>query len=185
MDQMADETTLRADEKDKRKAHTRPDNAAWVRGEKCQSDEVNSWRVSAENERGESSRGTDFNQPRKKNNSPPRLFSLNKKQMRYSAAVSNNTDDLSASQQSNMAVDCADIVLNCLFCRLYGILPDSCERLTNHCWPNYKHVVTTVESTHSEDDDSCVELDCGFFGSCHDASDCLELAMEVSEICFH
>ncbi|MED6248672.1 hypothetical protein ATANTOWER_003383 [Ataeniobius toweri] len=85
-------------------------------------------------------------------------------------------------------VDCADIVLNCLFCRFHDmipILPDYCQRLTNHCWPNYKHVDRTVESSDSnDDDDSCVELDCGWFGTCHDASDCLELAMEVSEICY-
>lgn len=87
--------------------------------EKCQSDEVNSWRVgnSAENEHGESSRGTDFNQPRKKNNSPPRLFSLNKNQMRYSAAVSTNTDDLSASQQSNMAGQCQQNIQRIICCQ--------------------------------------------------------------------
>ncbi|MEQ2237492.1 hypothetical protein ILYODFUR_023598 [Ilyodon furcidens] len=86
------------------------------------------------------------------------------------------------------SVDCADIVLNCLFCRFHDmipILPDYCQRLTNHCWPNYKHVDRTVESSDSDDDDDfCVELDCGWFGTCHDASDCLELAMEVSEICY-
>ncbi|XP_017160180.1 myoD family inhibitor domain-containing protein 2 isoform X2 [Poecilia reticulata] len=85
-------------------------------------------------------------------------------------------------------VDCADIVLNCLFCRFHDmipILPDCCQGLTNHCWPSYRHVDHTGESLHSDDDDSCVELDCGLFGNCHDASDCLELAMEVSEICYH
>ncbi|MEQ2177877.1 hypothetical protein GOODEAATRI_008217 [Goodea atripinnis] len=91
-------------------------------------------------------------------------------------------------QLTGPGVDCADIVLNCLFCRFHDmipILPDYCQRLTNHCWPNYKHVDRTVESSDSDDDDdSCVELDCGWFGTCHDASDCLELAMEVSEICY-
>uniref|UniRef100_A0A3B3XBU1 MyoD family inhibitor domain containing 2 n=1 Tax=Poecilia mexicana TaxID=48701 RepID=A0A3B3XBU1_9TELE len=86
------------------------------------------------------------------------------------------------------SVDCADIVLNCLFCRFHDmtpILPDCCQGLTSHCWPSYRHVDHTGESLHSDDDDSCVELDCGLFGNCHDASDCLELAMEVSEICYH
>uniref|UniRef100_A0A3B4F378 MyoD family inhibitor domain containing 2 n=2 Tax=Haplochromini TaxID=319058 RepID=A0A3B4F378_9CICH len=84
--------------------------------------------------------------------------------------------------------DCAGIVLNCLFCRFYDMihmLPDSCKGLANHCCPSYKHVITTAESASSSDDDSYIDLDCGVFGSCHDASDCLELAMEVSEICYH
>ncbi|XP_030584395.1 myoD family inhibitor domain-containing protein 2 [Archocentrus centrarchus] len=107
---------------------------------------------------------------------------------RSSSAASYNTDSLSSSQQSNTGVDCAGIVLSCLFCRFYDMilmLPDSCEGLTNHCCPSYKHVITTVESTSGSDDDSHIDLDCGVFGSCHDASDCLELAMEVSEICYH
>uniref|UniRef100_A0A3B5QW45 MyoD family inhibitor domain containing 2 n=1 Tax=Xiphophorus maculatus TaxID=8083 RepID=A0A3B5QW45_XIPMA len=86
------------------------------------------------------------------------------------------------------SVDCADIVLNCLFCRFHdmvSILPECCQGLTNHCWGSYRHVDHTRESLHNDDDDSCVELDCGLFGNCHDASDCLELAMEVSEICYH
>lgn len=86
------------------------------------------------------------------------------------------------------SVDCAGIVLNCLFCRFYDMihmLPDSCKGLANHCCPSYKHVITTAEAASSSDDDSYIDLDCGVFGSCHDASDCLELAMEVSEICYH
>uniref|UniRef100_A0A3B4XNP8 MyoD family inhibitor domain containing 2 n=1 Tax=Seriola lalandi dorsalis TaxID=1841481 RepID=A0A3B4XNP8_SERLL len=86
------------------------------------------------------------------------------------------------------SVDCAGMVLNCLFCRFYdmiGMLPDSCERVARHCCPNYKQVLTTAESTPSSDDDSHIDLDFGLFSSCHDASDCLELAMEVSELCYH
>ncbi|KAM7423181.1 hypothetical protein PAMA_010960 [Pampus argenteus] len=104
------------------------------------------------------------------------------------SAASSSTDSLSSSQQSNTGVDCAGIVLSCLFCRFYDMilmLPDPCVRVANHCCPNYKQVVTTVDSTSSSDNDSHVDLDCALFGSCHDASDCLELAMEISEICYH
>ena len=86
------------------------------------------------------------------------------------------------------SVDYAGIVLNCLFCRFYDMihmLPDSCERAANHCCPSYKQVVTTVASTPSSNDDTCMDLDCGLLSCGQDASDCLELAMEISEICYH
>uniref|UniRef100_A0A8C5HYP4 MyoD family inhibitor domain-containing protein n=1 Tax=Gouania willdenowi TaxID=441366 RepID=A0A8C5HYP4_GOUWI len=87
----------------------------------------------------------------------------------------------------SLSVDCAGMVLNCLFCQfcdLFHMLPDSCARLVNHCCPNYKHIITTIESTPSNEDDVC-DLDCGLFSCCHDAGDCLELAMEVSQLCYH
>ncbi|XP_053301916.1 myoD family inhibitor domain-containing protein 2 [Pleuronectes platessa] len=73
-----------------------------------------------------------------------------------------------------MDVDCAGIILNCLFCRF-----DS-----SNCCPNYKQVVTAAESASSSDDDSCTDLDCGLLSACNEGGDCLELAMEVSELCF-
>lgn len=82
------------------------------------------------------------------------------------------------------SVDCAGMVLNCLFCRFYDMilmLPASCES----CCPNYKQVITTGESTLSANDDSFMDLDCGLLSSCQDASDCLELAMEMSELCYN
>ncbi|XP_028263159.1 myoD family inhibitor domain-containing protein 2 [Parambassis ranga] len=82
-------------------------------------------------------------------------------------------------------VDCAGIVLSCLFCRFYDMIHMLPEGLTNHCCPDYKQVVSSVESTPSTDEDFCTDLDCGLLSSCRDASDCLELAMEVSEICYH
>ncbi|KAI3370442.1 hypothetical protein L3Q82_025207, partial [Scortum barcoo] len=129
---------------------------------------------------------TEAQRPGECDSSP--LFSLKMYLRRSSSAASSITDSLSSSQQSSMGVDCAGIVLNCLFCRFYDMilmLPDSCEKVANHCCPNYKQVAATVESTSSNNDDSCMDLDCGLLSSCHDASDCLELAMEVSELCYH
>ncbi|XP_035980463.1 myoD family inhibitor domain-containing protein 2 [Fundulus heteroclitus] len=183
MEQKAVETTLKPDVKDKGIVNIHEGNPAWARGERFQSrDKAGSvrWTASVENETGETS--GDLGEQGET------LFPPNKHPRKSSSPSSGITNDLSSSPKSNMGVDCADIVLNCLFCRFHDmipILPDCCQRLTNHCWPNYKQVDRTVESTHSDDDDSCVELDCGFCGSCHDASDCLELAMEVSEICYH
>nr|XP_020489444.1 myoD family inhibitor domain-containing protein 2 [Labrus bergylta] len=100
------------------------------------------------------------------------------------SAASSTTDSMSPSQQ----IDCAGIILNCLFCRFYDMmlmLPASCERVANHCCPSYKQVMTTSETTPSTNDDSCVDFDCGLCNSCHDAGDCLELAMEISQLCYH
>ncbi|KAM9758279.1 myoD family inhibitor domain-containing protein 2 [Menidia menidia] len=144
---MADETTLKADVKDKRRAEAE-ENSARVREERSQSGKMHL--------------------------------------RRSSSAVS---ESQSSSKQTNTGVDCADVVLKCLFCRfsdLIFMIPDSCGRLTDHCCPDYKYVITTVElDTTPDDGDDCAAFNCGFLGSCHDASDCLELAMEVSEVCYH
>ncbi|XP_027135016.1 myoD family inhibitor domain-containing protein 2 [Larimichthys crocea] len=191
MDQMADEMTLRADVKDKRRVNTAEESSTLVRGENTQSEaQVSDWRLgsSAETEPGETSRDTDAQQPRECDSSSP-LFSLKRYLRRSSSATSSSssTDSLSSSQPSNTGVDCAEIVLNCLFCRFYDmilLLPCSCERVANHCCPNYKQVVTPPESPSSSDD-YCTNMDCGLFNPGQDASDCLELAMEISEICYH
>lgn len=65
------------------------------------------------------------------------------------------------------------------------MLPNSCERAADSCCPNYKHVVAQVEAASSANDDSCMGWDFGLFNSCQDAGDCLELAMEISELCYH
>ncbi|XP_014877279.1 myoD family inhibitor domain-containing protein 2 [Poecilia latipinna] len=175
MEQMAAETTLKAEMEDKGVANLKEDNPAWAREERFRN--VN---ASAEDKQGETS-----GDPKRRGDG---LFALNESQRKSLSPSSGTTNDLTSPPKSTMGVDCADIVLNCLFCRFHDmipILPDCCQGLTSHCWPSYRHVDHTGESLHSDDNDSCVELDCGLFGNCHDASDCLELAMEVSEICYH
>ncbi|XP_039972435.1 myoD family inhibitor domain-containing protein 2 [Xiphias gladius] len=179
--------TLRADVKDKGKVNTAEESSSWVRGERIQSEaQVSNRRLSAtaETEPGDTSRDTDA----ECDFSSSPLLSLKMYLRRSSSAASSTADSLSSSQQSNMGVDCAGMVLNCLFCRFYDMilmLPDSWERVANHCCPNYKQVTPTAESIPSYDDDSCIDFDCGLISSCHDANDCLELAMEVSELCYH
>ncbi|XP_026202739.1 myoD family inhibitor domain-containing protein 2-like [Anabas testudineus] len=188
MDQMADEITLRADVKDKERVNTAEESAAWVRGERIQTEsQVNARRPSTttESKPEETNADTDAQQPRKCDRSSSPLFSLKMYLRRSSSTESSTEGSLSSSQQSNTGVECAGIVLNCLFCQFYDMmlmLPDSC---TNHCCPNYKQVIPTVESTPSSDNEFWTDLDCGLFTSCHDANDCLELAMEVSELCYH
>uniref|UniRef100_A0A3B4A224 MyoD family inhibitor domain containing 2 n=1 Tax=Periophthalmus magnuspinnatus TaxID=409849 RepID=A0A3B4A224_9GOBI len=84
-------------------------------------------------------------------------------------------------------VDCAGIVLNCLFCQFYDMilqLPASCKKIVNQCCPNYQQVTPTAQSPVSEES-SYTDWDCGLLASCKDANECLELAMEVSEMCYH
>lgn len=73
---------------------------------------------------------------------------------------------------SSSTVDCAGMLLDCLFCRFYEVivsLPDS--------WQN-------DAAAAAASDDSGPGCDCGLLGSCQDASDCVELAMEMSEMCY-
>ncbi|XP_033483368.1 myoD family inhibitor domain-containing protein 2 [Epinephelus lanceolatus] len=187
MDQMADEMTLRADVKDKGRVNSAEESSTWVRGERMQSEAQGSdWRLgaSADTEPGDTGRDTDTQRPRECDSSSSPLFSLKMYLRRSSSTASSSTDSLSSSQQ----IDCAGIVLNCLFCRFYDMilmLPDSCERVVNRCCPTYKQVITAMESAPSSNDESRKDWDCGLFNSCHDASDCLELAMEISELCYH
>ncbi|XP_030275043.1 myoD family inhibitor domain-containing protein 2 [Sparus aurata] len=187
MDQMADEMTLRADQKDKGRVNTAEESSTWARGERTQNEAgASDWRLGApaETEPGETGRDTDAQQPRECDIPSSPLFSLKTYQRRSSSASSSTTDSLS-SQQSNVGVDCAGIVLKCLFCRFYDLflmLPESCERVAKRCCPDYKQV---MESTPSSNEDSCQDWDCGLLSSCQDTSECLELAMELSEICYH
>ncbi|KAK2500863.1 hypothetical protein MC885_021666 [Smutsia gigantea] len=46
----------------------------------------------------------------------------------------------------------------------------------------YRH---TSDESHARNDCNCgCDVDCSLLESCHETSDCLELAMEISEICY-
>ncbi|XP_062250604.1 myoD family inhibitor domain-containing protein 2 [Platichthys flesus] len=175
MDQMADEMTLRADVRDKGRANAAEEGSRRVRGERIQFEaQVRNWGP-AENKAGDTSGDTDAQQLRECDRSSSPRFSLKKYLRRSSSKASSSTESLSSSPQSNMDVDCAGIILNCLFCRFNS----------SNCCPNYKQVITAAaESASSSDGDSCTDLDCGLLSACNEGGDCLELAMEVSELCF-
>lgn len=65
------------------------------------------------------------------------------------------------------------------------MLPDTCETVcTNTCCPSYRYHHTSDEG-HSRNDCNCnCDMDCSLFESCHETGECLELAMEISEICY-
>jgi hypothetical protein len=79
-------------------------------------------------------------------------------------------------------------VLDCLFCRFYDLLvmlPTSCERAVHHCCPTYKQVASRANQGPADGQSSFLDCDCCLLDCCQDASECLELAMEMSEMCFH
>ncbi|XP_026977281.1 myoD family inhibitor domain-containing protein 2 isoform X1 [Sagmatias obliquidens] len=85
--------------------------------------------------------------------------------------------------------DCASLILTCLFCQFLDcllMLPDTCETVcTSLCCPSHRYRHTSDES-HSRNDCNCnCDIDCSLFESCQETSECLELAMEISEICYH
>ncbi|XP_034446081.1 myoD family inhibitor domain-containing protein 2-like [Hippoglossus hippoglossus] len=93
------------------------------------------------------------------------------------------------SYQPGTGDDCAALLLSCLYCRfheLMALLPDTCERAVSRCFPSYKYIMAASE--WDEQGQGCcghkLELDCNFFDSCKDAGDLVELAMEISEVCY-
>ncbi|XP_027144594.1 myoD family inhibitor domain-containing protein 2-like [Larimichthys crocea] len=93
------------------------------------------------------------------------------------------------SYQPDTGDDCAALLLACLYCRFHELmvlLPDTCERAVSRCFPSYRYIKASTER-EQQGKDCCnykVELDCNCCGSCHDAGELIELAMEISEVCY-
>ncbi|KAK9973604.1 hypothetical protein ABG768_024323 [Culter alburnus] len=101
---------------------------------------------------------------------------------RYSTASSS----LSDSQERGDL--CARIVLNCLFCQFYDLflmLPETCERAANSICPTYMLFSPPAEPAHNTNWNCGCDFDCGLRDACHETGECLELAMEISEVCYH
>ncbi|XP_040007624.1 myoD family inhibitor domain-containing protein 2-like [Xiphias gladius] len=93
------------------------------------------------------------------------------------------------SYQPGTGDDCAGLLLACLHCRFHELmvlLPDTCERAVSRCFPSSRYVMATSEGDQQGKDcfNYKLELDCNFCGSCQDAGELLELAMEISEMCY-
>ncbi|KAJ6668249.1 hypothetical protein lerEdw1_015626 [Lerista edwardsae] len=85
--------------------------------------------------------------------------------------------------------ECATLILACLFCQFWDflfMLPDVCENwLINVCCPSYRYRQTSSDD-HNSGDCSCdCDIDCSILESCHETSECLELALEISQVCYH
>ncbi|XP_039657255.1 myoD family inhibitor domain-containing protein 2 [Perca fluviatilis] len=94
------------------------------------------------------------------------------------------------SYQPSSGDDCATLLLACLHCRFHEfmvLLPDTCERAVSRCFPSYKYIAASSERDQ-RGKDCCnyhLELDCNCCGSCQDAGELIELAMEISESIKH
>ncbi|TSM36150.1 MyoD family inhibitor domain-containing protein 2 [Bagarius yarrelli] len=101
------------------------------------------------------------------------------------SSVSSSTNSLSDSRDVEDA--CAGIILKCLFCQFYDLcimLPDTCKRATNKICPACSYLFAPLEPGQSNDWNCQCNIDCELFDACQETSDCLELAMEISEICY-
>ncbi|XP_067316300.1 myoD family inhibitor domain-containing protein 2 isoform X1 [Pseudorasbora parva] len=104
---------------------------------------------------------------------------------RYSTSCSSSSS-LSDSQEKGEL--CAEIVLNCLFCRFYDLfllLPETCERAAYSICPTYMLFSSAAEPAHNTNWNCGCDFDCGLRDICHETGECLELAMEISEVCYH
>uniref|UniRef100_A0A8D3CYF7 MyoD family inhibitor domain containing 2 n=1 Tax=Scophthalmus maximus TaxID=52904 RepID=A0A8D3CYF7_SCOMX len=83
--------------------------------------------------------------------------------------------------------DCAELLLACLYCRFHEVmllLPETCERALSRCFPSYRHMAAASDGDESAADCCGRTLDCRLSDSCQDAGDLVELAMEISEVCY-
>ncbi|XP_020791474.1 myoD family inhibitor domain-containing protein 2 [Boleophthalmus pectinirostris] len=177
MEQMEDETTTKVDLKNIGTRTPPEESPTRQTGGKTQSRcENHEWKVDAHSETEVN--GREIQKPPKYDAATSPLFSL-KLYLRRPPSLDSSSSSLT-SQSSNTGIDCAGIVLNCLFCQFYDY-----QKITNQCCPNYQQVTPTAQSPVSSEESSYTDWDCGLLASCKDANDCLELAMEVSEICYH
>ncbi|XP_040921063.1 myoD family inhibitor domain-containing protein 2-like [Toxotes jaculatrix] len=112
-------------------------------------------------------------------------FSLCSDKFRNSSSHFSSDD----SYQPGTGDDCASLLLACLYCRfheLMALLPDTCVRAVSRCFPSYRYIMASSErGQQGKDCCNCkLELDCNFCGSCQDAGELIELAMEISEVCY-
>ncbi|XP_049718560.1 myoD family inhibitor domain-containing protein 2 isoform X1 [Elephas maximus indicus] len=120
---------------------------------------------------------------KKLSDSSTSLSSLEECQTRFSYF---QTD--TAVHQRDTEDECASLILTCLFCQFWDcllMLPDTCETVcTNLCCPSHRYHHTSDENQPQNDCNCSCDLDCSLFESCHETGQCLELAMEISEICY-
>ncbi|XP_061478036.1 myoD family inhibitor domain-containing protein 2 [Rhineura floridana] len=85
--------------------------------------------------------------------------------------------------------ECATLILACLFCQFWDflfMLPDVCENwLTNVCCPSHRYYQSSSDNPNNGDCACNCDIDCSILESCHETGECLELALEISQVCYH
>ncbi|XP_040049908.2 uncharacterized protein LOC120829667 [Gasterosteus aculeatus] len=82
---------------------------------------------------------------------------------------------------------CAALLLACLHCRFHEfmlLLLDACELAVGRCFPSYKYITAASDQQGNDCCNYNLEMDCNCCGSCQDAGELIELAMEMSEVCY-
>ncbi|XP_034955305.1 myoD family inhibitor domain-containing protein 2 [Zootoca vivipara] len=97
-------------------------------------------------------------------------------------------DDASVHERDSND-ECATLILACLFCQFWDflfMLPDVCENwLANVCCPSHRYYQTSGDDSNNGDCSCDCDIDCSILESCHETSECLELALEISQVCYH
>ncbi|XP_047390516.1 myoD family inhibitor domain-containing protein 2 isoform X1 [Sciurus carolinensis] len=93
-----------------------------------------------------------------------------------------------SEHQRDTEEECASLILACLFCQFGDcllMLPDTCEAVcTGWCCPAHGYQQAADQERPPGDCSCNCDMDCSLFESCHETSECLELAMEISEMCY-
>ncbi|XP_053545351.1 myoD family inhibitor domain-containing protein 2 [Bombina bombina] len=97
-------------------------------------------------------------------------------------------DTNSVTHHDDNEGECASLILACLFCHFCDfllMLPNTCENIMlNLCCPLHRYYHTSAEE-HTNNDCNCdCDFDCGLFDACQESTECLEFAMEISEVCY-
>ncbi|KAM8754063.1 myoD family inhibitor domain-containing protein 2 isoform 1-T2 [Acanthopagrus schlegelii] len=112
-------------------------------------------------------------------------FSMCSDRLKNSSSCFSSDD----SYQPDTGDDCAALLLACLHCRFHELmvlLPDTYERAVSRCFPSYRYARASSERDQPGKD-CCsfkLDLDCNCCGSCQDTGELIELAMEISEVCY-
>ncbi|XP_034393916.1 myoD family inhibitor domain-containing protein 2 [Cyclopterus lumpus] len=112
-------------------------------------------------------------------------FSMSSDKFKSSSSSSGFSSD--DSYQPESGDECAALLLACLHCRFHEftvLLSDTCERAVSRCFPSYKYVTASSDQQGMDCCNYKLELDCNCCGSCQDAGELIELAMEISEVCY-
>nr|XP_057908215.1 myoD family inhibitor domain-containing protein 2-like [Doryrhamphus excisus] len=93
------------------------------------------------------------------------------------------------SHQPVTGEDCAELLLACLYCRFHDfllLLQDTSRRALDLCFPSLDYTTQSSQRDHQgwEGWECNLGLDWDLCNSCQDSAELLELAMEISEVCY-
>ncbi|XP_068454629.1 myoD family inhibitor domain-containing protein 2 [Clinocottus analis] len=114
-------------------------------------------------------------------------FSVCSDKFKSSSSSSSSGFSSDDSYQPASGDECAALVLACLHCRFHEftvLLLDTCERAVIRCFPSYKYITAASDPQGKDCCSYKLDLDCNCCGSCQDAGELIELAMEISEVCY-